>query len=168
MLILIICFLKNNQSSSILPSAPVDNDPLGLSTTPPSEAKTYLTLQEENPAQSLSDVINKYKEGFIDDYGQTLTDAQYERFRNDTFGNNADLIPLEDFKNAHKESIDYFKGSIGAGGKEHGLFTQWYDNGAKRSEVNFKEGKKEGYEIYWEKNGDIKSKTLYEDGKPIK
>ncbi|NBW26890.1 MAG: toxin-antitoxin system YwqK family antitoxin, partial [Methylophilaceae bacterium] len=53
-------------------------------------------------------------------------------------------------------------------GKEHGSFTQWYDNGAKRSEANFKDGKKEGYEIYWEKNGDVKSKTLYEDGKPIK
>ena len=46
--------------------------------------------------------------------------------------------------------------------------SQWFDNGAKRSEANFKEGKKEGYEIYYEKNGDIKSKTLYQDGMPVK
>lgn len=84
--------------------------------------KIYLTLQNYDPDAAIASSLKNAKESVIDDYGKILTDKQYERFRRDVFGNDANLIPLEDFKNAHQESINHFKTGIAAGGKEHGLF----------------------------------------------
>jgi len=36
-------------------------------------------------------------------------------------------------------------------GKKEGLETSWFENGQKRSEINYKNGKKEGLEIHWYK-----------------
>jgi len=40
-------------------------------------------------------------------------------------------------------------------GKEHGLVTEWYENGKKEYEGNFKDGKK-------------LSETIYENGEQVK
>jgi len=37
-----------------------------------------------------------------------------------------------------------------------GLHTEWYDNGQKRVEVNFKDGEEEGLITFWDKNGQKK------------
>jgi antitoxin component YwqK of YwqJK toxin-antitoxin module len=53
-------------------------------------------------------------------------------------------------------------------GREHGSFTQWYDNGQMRVQGNFVNGKKEGAETAWNKDGSIKYKATYKDGQEIK
>ena len=40
-----------------------------------------------------------------------------------------------------------------------------YENGQKKSEGNFKDGKRDGVYNSWYKNGQIKSETAYKDGK---
>jgi hypothetical protein len=61
--------------------------------------------------------------GYAGDYNAPLNDAQYKRWKRQIFGDRTTgVLSLDDLKNAHKESIDYFKNATGAGGKEHGLY----------------------------------------------
>jgi antitoxin component YwqK of YwqJK toxin-antitoxin module len=53
-------------------------------------------------------------------------------------------------------------------GREHGSFTQWFDNGQKRVLSNFVNGKKEGLETAWNKDGSVKYTSTYVDGQEIK
>ena len=46
------------------------------------------------------------------------------------------------------------------------LEQEWYDNGNKKLEGKYKDGKKEGKWIYWWKNGDKLYESEYKDGKP--
>jgi len=62
---------------------------------------------------------------------------------------------------ALKEDIPY------KDGKKKGLFKAYYENGALKSEGNYKDDKKEGlFKAYYE-NGDLIAQYYYKDGKKI-
>ena len=46
-----------------------------------------------------------------------------------------------------------------------GLHTEWYDNGQKKVEVNFKDGEEEGLITFWDKNGQKAFEINYHDDK---
>jgi len=50
-------------------------------------------------------------------------------------------------------------------GKENGLSTLWHRNGQKKSERNYKDGKEDGTHTWWHWNGQKKSEGNYKDGK---
>ena len=50
-------------------------------------------------------------------------------------------------------------------GFEDGLFIGWHENGTKRSERNFTNGKRDGIDIQWHSNGQIERKSTWELGK---
>ena len=49
-------------------------------------------------------------------------------------------------------------------GKKDGLETSWYEDGQKRSEDNFKDGKLDGLSIFWFPNGQKGNEGIYKDG----
>ncbi|MDA7509052.1 toxin-antitoxin system YwqK family antitoxin [Akkermansiaceae bacterium] len=50
-------------------------------------------------------------------------------------------------------------------GKQDGHDVTWYDNGQKRSEGNYKDGKVHGPVVIWYENGQKRSEGNYKDGK---
>jgi len=50
---------------------------------------------------------------------------------------------------------------------KNGLHAQYYDNGQKRSECNFQDGKRYGKSTNWYKNGQIVSEANYKENKCI-
>ena len=50
-------------------------------------------------------------------------------------------------------------------GKKDGLQTKWWENGQKGSEENYKDGKLNGLEARWYDNGQKKLEANYKDGK---
>jgi antitoxin component YwqK of YwqJK toxin-antitoxin module len=62
--------------------------------------------------------------------------------------------------NGQKKSEDNFKD-----GKPHGIVFSWYENGQKQAEVNFKDGKQHGDARGWHENGQKKLEGNYKDGK---
>ena len=50
-------------------------------------------------------------------------------------------------------------------GKQAGLWTRWYSNGAKREEGQYKEHLKTGIHTLWYRNGKKRSEGQYEYGK---
>ena len=62
------------------------------------------------------------------------------------------------YENGQKKSEAHFKD-----GKWHGKWTIWYENGQKESEGHFKDSKRHGKWTYWYENGQIKSEGNYKD-----
>ena len=91
------------------------------------------------------------------------------QFRGD--GNVIAYLPNEDtpftgraedfYDNGHKESETNFKD-----GKENGLTTDWYENGQKMGEENYKDGKLDGLTTRWYENGKNMAKMNFKDGEP--
>ena len=52
-------------------------------------------------------------------------------------------------------------------GKRDGLRTSWYDNGIKRVEANYKDGKQDGVVNAWYNNSLLKEKSTYSNGKIV-
>ena len=52
-------------------------------------------------------------------------------------------------------------------GKNDGLVTWWYENGQKEEEGNWKNGEDVGKWTYWYENGNKKSEGTYKDGDVI-
>ena len=50
-------------------------------------------------------------------------------------------------------------------GKRDGLRTRWYKNGQKKREINYKDGKPDGLWTYWYENGQKIIVENYKDGK---
>jgi len=50
-------------------------------------------------------------------------------------------------------------------GKFNGLKTGWYENGQKKYTANFKDGKKNGFSTAWYENGQKSGEANYKDGK---
>jgi len=48
-----------------------------------------------------------------------------------------------------------------------GLHTEWWENGQKKLEVSYKDGKPDGLGIVWYKNGQKKSEVTSKDGELI-
>jgi len=64
-------------------------------------------------------------------------------------------------ENGQKKSEGAYKD-----GKEDGLWTTyyWYENGQKESEVTYKDGELDGLSTYWYENGQKKEEVTYKDG----
>jgi hypothetical protein len=52
-------------------------------------------------------------------------------------------------------------------GKEDGKWTNWYENGQIKSEINYKDGKLDGKWIEWDESGRKQSEVNYKDGKVL-
>ena len=52
-------------------------------------------------------------------------------------------------------------------GKPDGLYTGWWKNGQKKEEVTYKDGEPDGLYTVWWKNGQKKSEVTFKDGKLI-
>ena len=52
-------------------------------------------------------------------------------------------------------------------GKPGGLSTSWHENGQKKAEGTFKNGKLEGLWTEWHKNGQKKAEGTFKDGKKV-
>ena len=65
---------------------------------------------------------------------------------------------IEYYENGQKESEGNFKD-----GKEEGLHTGWYDSGQKESEINFKDGDYHGKKTVWYENGQKESEENWKD-----
>ena len=52
-------------------------------------------------------------------------------------------------------------------GKQDGLYTAWYENGQQASEVTYKDGKWDGKWTLWYENGQKSGEATYKDGKRI-
>jgi antitoxin component YwqK of YwqJK toxin-antitoxin module len=62
--------------------------------------------------------------------------------------------------NGQKKSEENYKD-----GKYDGLTVYWYENGGKAGEGNFKDGKPDGLTVSWHENGQKKTEINYKDGK---
>ena len=65
------------------------------------------------------------------------------------------------YENGQKKAEANFKD-----GKRDGLELQWYENGQKQFEANFKDGKPDGLNLGWHENGQKKAEANFKDGKP--
>ena len=52
-------------------------------------------------------------------------------------------------------------------GKEDGLYTEWYENGQKKTEGTYKDGELDGKRIWWYENGQKQCEGTYKDGELI-
>ena len=74
---------------------------------------------------------------------------------------------MSEEKTVSREDLTLYKGfSILEGKLFTGACVNYYDNGQKKCEVNFKNGKEEGFCIHWYENGQKQSEGQYRDGKP--
>jgi antitoxin component YwqK of YwqJK toxin-antitoxin module len=64
------------------------------------------------------------------------------------------------YENGQKKAEGTFKD-----GKLEGPYTSWYENGQKKAEANYKDGKLEGLVTLWYESGKKKSESTYNDGK---
>ena len=77
-----------------------------------------------------------------------------------------DQIPKEDepyveyYDNGQKKIERHFKD-----GKQDGLETVWYENGQKQAEAHLKNGEYDGRGTYWYENGQKQAEVHYKDGK---
>jgi len=69
-------------------------------------------------------------------------------------------VKTEYWDNGQKSSEENYKD-----GKKDGVWTQWFENGQKESEENFKNGKEEGLNTSWYENGQKMYEVNYKDGK---
>jgi len=46
-----------------------------------------------------------------------------------------------------------------------GIKVVYYENGKKKAETSYEDGKLEGESIIWEKNGQLRAKEVFDDGK---
>jgi hypothetical protein len=127
--------LLSNSASNQLPPPPPETFNIIDGYVPgsyvPDYASQFTPLETFNNSKfSLKNITYKgkpiLKNKKIGHYDEPLkNDSSYETWKKTVLGENADsVISLQEFKDAHKQSIEYFK-SIGAPlttGKEHGLF----------------------------------------------
>ena len=50
----------------------------------------------------------------------------------------------------------------------HGLWTSWYENGQKRSEATFADGKLNGVQTLWDEQGAVTERTTWKNGEQVK
>ena len=66
------------------------------------------------------------------------------------------------YDNGQKKSEVNFKD-----GHRDGAHSEWYDNGKKKYEGNFKDGKRDGLNLSWHENGQKTGEAKYSSGIPI-
>ena len=65
---------------------------------------------------------------------------------------------VEWYDNGNKKAEVFFKN-----GKMDGLFKGWYENGKKKSEKNLKDGKRDGSSVMWYENGQKMEEIMYKN-----
>ena len=65
---------------------------------------------------------------------------------------------VELYDNGNKKAEVFFKN-----GKMDGLFKGWYENGKKKSEKNLKDGKRDGSSVMWYENGQKMEEIMYKN-----
>jgi hypothetical protein len=70
-----------------------------------------------------------------------------------------DGLHIEQYENGNKKSELNYKNQ-----KLNGLCTSWYENGNKTLEGNFKNGRPDGFLAIWYENGQKKSEENYKNG----
>ena len=70
-----------------------------------------------------------------------------------------DGLHIEQYENGNKKSELNFKNH-----RMNGLCTSWYENGNKTFEGNFKNGRPDGFLTIWHENGQKKSEENYKNG----
>ena len=74
---------------------------------------------------------------------------------------------MSEEKTVSRKNLTFHKGfSISDGKLFSGACVDYYDNGQKKYEGNFKNGKEEGLCIHWYENEQKQSEGQYRDGKP--
>jgi antitoxin component YwqK of YwqJK toxin-antitoxin module len=63
------------------------------------------------------------------------------------------------YNNGHKKLEGTYKD-----GRRVGLWTEWYENGQKQYEINYKDGQQNGLYKWWYENGQKKGEINYKDG----
>ena len=71
-------------------------------------------------------------------------------------------VSVEKYENGQKREQATFKD-----GKLEGPYIFWHANGQKKGEGTFKDGKREGLETLWHANGQKKSEATFKDGKEV-
>ena len=51
--------------------------------------------------------------------------------------------------------------------QQEGLWVEWYENGQKKSEKNYKDGKRDGLWVGWDEDGQKSYESNYKDGKKV-
>ena len=69
-------------------------------------------------------------------------------------------LPLLLIVGCSKKSINYETTLI----ERDGLYTNWYENGQKRDELTYKDGKFDGLYTNWYENGQKRFELTYKDG----
>ena len=92
--------------------------------------------------------------------GCELMDGGYEVINNDDGVVYSQVIV---FKDTHKVKF-YDNGQLKEIWNER-IQTSWYENGQKKSEGTYKDGKEDGLQTDWYRNGEKKSEGTYKDGK---
>jgi antitoxin component YwqK of YwqJK toxin-antitoxin module len=64
--------------------------------------------------------------------------------------------------NGQKKSEENYKD-----GKSDGLSVTWHENGQKEGEINFKDGKPDGLTVSWHENGQKMMESTFKDNEPI-
>ena len=72
-------------------------------------------------------------------------------------------LPLLLIVGCSKKPINYETTLI----ERDGLYTNWYDNGQKRDELTYKDGKKDGLWTWWYENGQKKEEFTWKDGETV-
>ena len=67
-------------------------------------------------------------------------------------------LKTEYHNNGQKKSEIHYKD-----GKEEGLWTGWFQNGQKTFEGNDKNGREDGLQTFWDKEGNVTKTETYKD-----
>ena len=71
-------------------------------------------------------------------------------------------VAVDKYENGQKKEEATWKD-----GKPEGPFTSWHENGQKKAEGTFKDGNPEGLWTEWHKNGQKQSEATFKDGKLV-
>ena len=71
-------------------------------------------------------------------------------------------VAVDKYENGQKKVEGTWKD-----GKEEGLMTRWHENGQKEAEGTFKDGKRKGLVTSWYENGQKKHEVTWKDGKKL-
>jgi len=80
------------------------------------------------------------------------------------FFNNGAHLPNTRYTEFYKSGNPSFEGEFNKDNEWHGLVTQWYENGQKQNEGNYKDGKGEGLTKWWHENGQKSAEANFKDG----
>ena len=117
-----------------------------------------------------SDKVEFDKEvNFFLELGCELLEGSYEVVKEDDGNVYSQVVTIDTDKydvEFYKDGQRQYCGSLNKDGNKDGLWTNWYMNGQKSSEVTYKDNELDGKYIEWYENGQKSSEVTYKDGEP--